>query len=312
MPAAVHVAVGVLRDEHGRVLIALRPSDKHQGNLWEFPGGKIEAGEQCEQALRRELHEELNITVHESRPLIRVPFSYKDKSVLLDVREVIRFSGTPIGNEGQEVRWVNPNELNSYSFPAANVPIVSAIQLPDCIAVTGKFENEGELASGIECALKKGAGMILFRPAPGIYGVANLIEVAEAMCARHGKLFAVSSFIGQSLWGIGSGLHLTSKDLMGLMERPVGRDKWLGASCHNREELEWARKIGVDYAFLSPVQKTESHPMTEPIGWEGFKSLVFNVGIPVYALGGVSRDDLEMARNCGAKGIAAIRDFWCK
>ena len=86
MPASVvHVAVGVVRNPQGNILIAKRPAHAHQGDLWEFPGGKVERGESLQQALQRELHEELGIDVTHARPLIRIPHSYPDKQVLLDV-----------------------------------------------------------------------------------------------------------------------------------------------------------------------------------------------------------------------------------
>ena len=122
----LHVAVGVICNPQGQILISLRHPDSHQGGLWEFPGGKLEPGESVSQALARELLEELGIAVGETRPLLEVVHDYGDKSVLLDVWVVENFSGEPRGREGQSVRWVKPAELGSYAFPAANSPIVQA------------------------------------------------------------------------------------------------------------------------------------------------------------------------------------------
>lgn len=311
MNPVVRVAVGVLRNEFGEILIALRPSHKHQGNLWEFPGGKIEEGEECEQALDRELYEELGIRVLESRPLIQVPFLYKDKSVFLDVREVARFAGVPVGNEGQQIRWVNPSELNSFHFPAANVPILKAVQLPDFFAVTGVFSNAADMAAGIERAIQRGAEMIQFRPASiEQEEIKDLIGLAARVCSKKGKSLVVNSSVGIQFWDAVSGLHLNSHDLRLLTERPVGLDKYFGASCHNQEELELAAKLGVDYVFLSPVLPTESHRFEPCLGWDGFANLVSDVRIPVYALGGMSVSHFDAARKAGARGIAAIRWFW--
>lgn len=127
----VHVAVGVLvQNEH--ILIAQRPKDKHQGGLWEFPGGKVEAGESVPAALARELAEEVNLRLScsEFSPLMQVPFSYPDKSVLLDVY-LAKLSPSAMqkakGLEGQEVRWVHYKSLADFTFPAANKPIVEAV-----------------------------------------------------------------------------------------------------------------------------------------------------------------------------------------
>ncbi len=113
----VHVAAAVIRDDSGKILIARRADTQHQGGLWEFPGGKVEADESVETALARELHEELGIVVGAARPLIKVRHDYPDKQVLLDVWEVSSFSGEPHGAEGQPLAWVTAKELVNYEFP---------------------------------------------------------------------------------------------------------------------------------------------------------------------------------------------------
>jgi 8-oxo-dGTP diphosphatase len=126
----VHVAAAVIRDNSGNILIARRADTQHQGGLWEFPGGKVEADESVETALARELHEELGIVVGAARPLIKVRHDYPDKQVLLDVWEVSAFTGEPHGAEGQPLAWVSARELSSYEFPEANRPIVAAAGCP--------------------------------------------------------------------------------------------------------------------------------------------------------------------------------------
>lgn len=124
----VHVAVGVIVNTHGEILISRRHVDSHQGGLWEFPGGKVERGESVAEALRRELREELGIDVLASRALLEVHHDYVDKQVLLDVWLIDRFSGQAVGREGQPLCWCSPAELANYDFPAANEPIVEACQ----------------------------------------------------------------------------------------------------------------------------------------------------------------------------------------
>lgn len=123
----IHVAAGVILNEKDEVLIALRPLDKHQGGLWEFPGGKVESGESVSQALARELLEELGLTVTEAREFLRSEHDYGDKQVILDVWLVSGFIGNICGREGQEIRWVALPELAIFSFPAANQPIVDRL-----------------------------------------------------------------------------------------------------------------------------------------------------------------------------------------
>ena len=124
----VHVAVGVLQDSSGRVLLTRRPPKAHQGGLWEFPGGKVEVGETVLAALARELIEELAVQVEASQPLMTIAHDYGDKQVLLDIHTVTSWAGEPRGVEGQPLAWVMPHALDDYAFPAANTPIVARLQ----------------------------------------------------------------------------------------------------------------------------------------------------------------------------------------
>ena len=125
----VAVAVAVVNED---ILIARRPDDKHQGGLWEFPGGKVEPGETTAEALVRELDEEvaLPVATEHMSPLMEIPFNYPDRSVLLEVLWV----DVPMNNallahgaEGQEVRWVHYSKLADFQFPEANGPILDAV-----------------------------------------------------------------------------------------------------------------------------------------------------------------------------------------
>ncbi len=124
----IDVAVAVVRDGEGRVLLTRRREDAHQGGLWEFPGGKREAGESIAAALARELREELAIELRSHAPLLTVEHDYGDKRVRLDVQLVHEFGGDPVPCEGQPMRWVSVLELSDYAFPKANVPIVEQLQ----------------------------------------------------------------------------------------------------------------------------------------------------------------------------------------
>ena len=127
MSRHIHVAAGVILNDARQVLLALRPKDKHKGGLWEFPGGKVEAGESARDALARELLEEVNLVVLEAAPLLVIDHDYGDKQVTLDVWLVKRFSGIPHGSEGQQIAWVDIAALSRYEFPEANAGIVAAL-----------------------------------------------------------------------------------------------------------------------------------------------------------------------------------------
>ena len=131
---SIHVAVGVIFDnqQSDHILIAKRPQHLHQGGLWEFPGGKVAAGETVDQALKRELFEELGITVTQSQPLMQVEHNYSDKQVFLDIWTVTQYSGEARGLEGQECRWVAMQQLlcaeSKYQFPEANKAILEKLK----------------------------------------------------------------------------------------------------------------------------------------------------------------------------------------
>ncbi|MDO6463779.1 8-oxo-dGTP diphosphatase MutT [Pseudoalteromonas carrageenovora] len=123
----VNVAVGVIKKSNA-IFICKRGDEQHQGGLWEFPGGKVEAGESVFAALKRELTEEVGITIHSSSQLMVIEHDYGDKCVKLDIHVVSNFSGEARGAEGQPSEWVAISELSNYDFPAANADIIEKIQ----------------------------------------------------------------------------------------------------------------------------------------------------------------------------------------
>ena len=125
--ASVTVAVGILIDDAGRALVTRRAQDAHQGGLWEFPGGKVEADETLLEALARELKEELGVLVEATEALMVLEHDYGDKHVRLDVHRVTRWSGQPRGLEGQPLAWQQPEQLRDRAFPAANRPILERL-----------------------------------------------------------------------------------------------------------------------------------------------------------------------------------------
>lgn len=122
----IHVAVGVILSNQ-QVLIAQRPTNTHLAGYWEFPGGKIEVGETVFQALQRELHEELGITIQSATPLLSVKHQYPEKKVCLDVCIVEAFTGIAQGCEQQIIQWIAVNDLAQWQFPEANLPIIDAV-----------------------------------------------------------------------------------------------------------------------------------------------------------------------------------------
>lgn len=311
MPDIIHVAAAAIENEQGQILLARRANDTHQGGLWEFPGGKLDAGESVEQALLRELHEELGILATRYRPLIKVQHDYGDRQILLDVWLVTDYEGLPTGVEGQPLRWVERDELAGCQMPAADAPVIQSLLLPDRYLVTPEPEYPaGSYLERIEEALKTGVRLVQFR--------ARTLAVAEysalaadviALCHEHDSKVLLNADADLVIDLGADGIHLTSARLMALATRPLEQEFLVAASCHSNEELEQAARIGSSFALLSPVLPTASHPELEPIGWETFEEGVAGVNLPVYALGGVSAVHLEQSWRHGAQGVAGIRGF---
>lgn len=308
----IHVAAAAIIDRQGRVLTSRRADHLHQGGLWEFPGGKVETGESIAQALARELKEELDIRPLESEPLIRIRHRYADREVLLDFFRVTRYEGEPRGMEGQPLRWLRPEEMQSEAFPAADRPVITALRLPDRYLITGDQTSQPEdFLRRLEQALGNGLKLVQLRAhslGDSAYGV--LLDSAREMCARYGASLLINRPHECVAWlGRADGIHLSARQLMELAERPPGK-ALIGASCHSRAELERAVQLQLDYLLLSPVLPTASHPQSIALGWERFSDWVDRVNLPVYALGGMRPDLLERVRRAGGQGIAAIRAFW--
>jgi len=304
----LQVAVGVIKNPDGKVLISLRHSSLHQGGLWEFPGGKLEASETAEQALARELKEELNITVIAATPLITVQHQYPDLAVQLNVFLVEHFSGAVKSCEDQPFKWVNPDELANHAFPAANQPIITAARLPDRYAILDDAD-ESQLLENLQKILDKGIKLIQARlKTLPVAAVEKFVEQACLLCKQHNALLLINSAVENASGLNADGIHLTSRHLMSIKQRPENI-KWVAASCHDLQELQHAQNIGVDFVVLAPVLTTQTHPGTEALGWEIFSEWVATTSFPVYALGGMTESCLITARQGGAQGIAAIRAF---
>ncbi|MDD5579482.1 MAG: Nudix family hydrolase [Methylobacter sp.] len=304
----LQVAVGVVKNAEGRILISLRDPSLHQGGLWEFPGGKIEPQETAEQALIRELKEELNLKVKAATPLITVKHQYSDLLVQLNVFLVEDFSGEVESCEGQSFLWVEPDALRQYAFPKANQPIITAARLPDRYAIL-EDADEPLLLINLQKILDRGIKLIQARlKSLSADAVKKFVEQAYPLCKYKGASLLINSAVENSDDLEADGIHLTSRDLMFLDKRPPNR-LWVAASCHNLQELQHAQRIGVDFAVLGPVLPTQTHPNAEILGWGQFAELVFRINLPVYALGGMTDSSLIAVRRAGGQGISAIRAF---
>lgn len=312
----LRVAVGVVRRPDGRILVAERDQRRHQGGRLEFPGGKCDPEESAQDALERELREEVGIDVTDSEPLIRVRHDYDDRRVLLETFLVTDWRGDPHGAEGQPVGWADPAHLTADRFPAANRPILATLNRPALCVVTPDVDAvpvADDLLSGLDRALATHpVGLVQFRRrdrgSPAWRALAG--AVAE-LCAARGVGLMVNAS-PDLLDGLPEdiGLHLSANALRDLSSRPVAGGRLLSCACHDADELTRADEAGVDQVFIGPVLPTRTHPGASSLGWDGLAALAARTTLPVYALGGLQPGYLGQARQAGAIGVAGIRGFW--
>ena len=310
MTSVTHAAVAIIQRQDGWVLLGQRPEGKSWAGWWEFPGGKIEAGETAAEALQRELHEELGITATAYTPWITRQFSYPERTVRLNFFKVHAWQNEPHGKENQQLSWQNPAALNVSPLLPANVPVMQALCMPPIYAITNLAEmGEKAFFNALERALKNGLRWIQVREKQLSTDVLltftqRVITIAHAFNAK----VILNGDVSLALQSGADGVHLSSTMLKRCTDKVNGL--LYGASCHNAAELALAAEMGVDYALLSPVQATQSHPEAQPLGWEAFASLIRGQPFPVYALGGMTVGDIALAQQAGAQGIAMQRALW--
>jgi 8-oxo-dGTP diphosphatase len=313
MPDRVEVMAAAITDARGRVLLARRTEGRDLAGLWEFPGGKREPGESQEQALVRELREELGIEVEVGPPLIAVAQQYPHKRLRLDVRHVTRWHGIPRGHEGQALAWVPLDKLPGYAMPPADRPVVAALLQPDRYLVTPLPASPADDAAWLDAlqqALASGVRRVQVR-LPGMDPTRRraLVTAAAGHCAATGAELLVNGDTALAR-ELGIGLHLPAVQLRSLAARPVPAGIRLAASCHDVEELRLAEDLGCDFIVAGPVNATPTHPDAPGIGWPAFEALREHASLPIYAIGGLTPADIPQARQHGAQGIAAIRSLW--
>lgn len=306
----IEVAAAVIHDGAGRFLLAQRPAGKAFEGYWEFPGGKVEPGESAADAMRRELHEELGIEVDTVYPWLTRDFEYPHASVRLRFFRIYQWRGEPHGREGQCFSWQFASALTVAPILPANGPILRALALPDVYGITQAT------ASGIDAfklkltsALERGLRLIQVRektlpPEELRQFAAQVVSVSH----RYGARVLINGNVQLACDTNADGVHLTSAQIHGLTQRPACG--WVAASCHCRADIEAATRLGADFAVAGPVAATPTHPGAALLDWDGFAQCIADSAIPVYALGGMRSQDLQLARHAGAQGVAMIRGAW--
>jgi 8-oxo-dGTP diphosphatase len=310
MSPPTEVVAAVLTRPNGRVLLAQRPPGKVYAGYWEFPGGKVEAGESLEAALARELHEELGILVRQLRRWITRLYEYPHATVRLNFFRVFEWEGEPHPHEGQVFSWQQPDAVEVTPLLPANGPILKALSLPPVLGIS-HAESLGvdTFLARLDVALANGLRLIQVRDKT-LPEAERMLLARETVrrAHRHGARVLVNGSAELARAAGADGVHLDASAASRLRARPDF--DWVGASTHDAAELAHAAAIGADFALLSPVLPTLTHPGATTLGWEAFSRLAAASPIPVYGLGGLGRDDVALAQSHGAHGVALLRAAW--
>lgn len=304
------VAAAVIERPDGSFLLGQRAPETFYPGYWEFPGGKVELGETARDALVRELHEELGIEVLRADPWLRREHVYEHAHVNLNFFRVRAWSGELRDHVHSALAWQRPGATDVAPMLPANAPVLAALALPDFYAITHAGEiGVGAQLAALEAALDDGLRLVQLRE-PALAGDAlmDFRRAAVALCHRHGARVLVNGDVALAADCGADGVHLSAARLAACKARP--QCGLVAASCHDAGELAHAARLGCDFAVFGPVRPTASHPDAHGIGWAALAGALGVPPLPVFALGGLSRKDLDLARAAGAHGVAAIRSAW--
>lgn len=333
MSKVVNVAVAVIHFNK-QYLLGFRQASQHQGNRYEFVGGKIEPNETPAQGLIREVHEEIGLDIAQNTAVKMgvIRHDYADKAVALHVFKIqvsqAQFDGLQQGKgkEGQAVTWVPQSDLvaNQYPLPDANARILEWLKLPSAIYITQPLDSfvgvdkwvdfySQKLPHDTHCYIRPQTsdenatamigGLLTMRA-----DITPIIQYATLACLLERLPERLDAWLKNGM------VHLNHQQLMTLDFSSLSKNYRYFASCHDQHSLSRLNTLATSHTvmgcFLSPVKATLTHPETFQsggMGWQAFGELAKICDVPVFALGGVGQADLATAYEHGAMGVAGIR-----
>lgn len=306
----INVAAAVIERPDGCFLLGQRAPDTFYPGYWEFPGGKIEPGETPHTALVRELREELGIEVLRADPWLHREHVYEHAHVRLNFFRVRSWHGELHDHVHSALAWQQPDGLSVAPMLPANAPVLTALALADFYAITDAagMGVDAQLLA-LADALEDGLKLVQIRE-PGLDPAqrAAFAFAAVDLCHQFGARVLINDGALQAQAAGADGVHLPARQLATTLTRPDF--PLVAASCHSPQELEQAARLGCDFVVYGPVRTTASHLQQPGLGWAEFAAQIGVPPAPTFALGGLSRNDLDAARAAGAHGIAAIRAAW--
>jgi 8-oxo-dGTP diphosphatase len=282
------VAVGVLVRADGAVLIADRPAGKPYAGHWEFPGGKIEAGESAARALARELHEELGVRIGPSVPWAVLEHDYPHAYVRLYFRRIFDWRGEARALEGQRLRFLAADEAAPEPLLPAAVPALRWARLPTACAYSpGNARDARAAVDWLEAALDRALTQVIWHePALSDAALADALPACAAMARARGVRLLVDARSARRCAGEAVDCFLSLADLRDAASRPSCN--WLGAEVESRADLARAHALDCDFAVTRGAHAG---------------ALCREPPLPVYVEQAFDLENLRAARRSGAHGI---------
>ncbi|MEO1890251.1 MAG: Nudix family hydrolase [Candidatus Thioglobus sp.] len=304
----IKAVVGVLRNESGQILIAKRQDHQFMAGFWELPGGKIESDETTEETIIRELNEELGVKVNTLSLHQTMQHTYADRMVELCIYNIDQYQNTPLGIEGQQIAWVSVQELHNYQLLPTMKAFINSITLPNKYWITPSTNHQSESwMKKFDEKMTQDISLIQLRSKTTLDN--HFIAELHDKCKQHNVKLLINTIDKSFDESHCDGWHITTDEMLKLNKNPCDENKLLGASTHSLDEALKAQEIGADFVVISPVQATQTHPETIPIGWKAAEEVVRKLNIPVYFLGGMDLEDLDKTLKIGAQGIAGVSAF---
>ncbi|SPL70590.1 NUDIX domain-containing protein [Acinetobacter stercoris] len=293
----IHVAIALLFHQ-SKVLVGWRNATQHQGNKYEFPGGKVDQGETPEQACRREIFEEVGVGIQDWNIFDVVRHEYDDIEVHLHIFHA-QVPTKYVKDIQQPWNWYSREKLLELNFPKANQGIIQRLYWAHFIKISEQLSELDRLQ----------ADSLLYWRADHEQGNMFLADLENIQLNRLILNVDIWKTLDISLQKKVAAVHYKQSQLFALQKGDLPVAIRTIAACHDAVSLQRAEQLGFDAVLLSPVQNTETHQGVEPLGWDQFNDLAKQCSLPVFALGGLKPDDLGIAQQHHAYGVAGIRNF---
>lgn len=291
------VSIGMIFKKN-KVLLSSRTGDFMQG-FWEFAGGKVEKNETALECLMREFLEEMDIIITNATLLRTITQTYPDRIVELSVFNIVEYTGVITPKEGQKVAWVDAENIDNYKLLPTVKNLLNFATLPKLYWITPTIDKN--ILQLVTQKIDNGITLVQLRSK--VVVDINIVKNIYQLCKKNQVKLMLNIPNVAECQNYFDGVHLTSKQLQQTTQKKYA---YMSASTHNLEEVQIAERLGFDFVVLSPIKRTTTHPQALPLGFDVAKNIIERTQIPVYCLGGMSKNDLPKVLSSGGVGIAGI------